>query len=96
MYITKNKESFLSLFYKTNLNWYISIIFITYLIIAILLIYKNDIIKLIKNFFLYFKTKTEETRQDFKYCWLILLGSIPIGIIGFTCKDLSFSVKISK
>ncbi len=57
-------------------------------LLAILLIYKDDIIKLIKNFFLYFKEKTEETRNDFKYCWLIVLGSIPVGIVGFTCKDL--------
>lgn len=57
-------------------------------LLAILLIYKDDIIKLIKNFFLYFKEKTEETRADFKYCWLIVLGSIPVGIVGFTCKDL--------
>lgn len=57
-------------------------------LLAILLIYKDDLIKLIKNFFLYFKDKTEETRNDFKYCWLIVLGSIPVGIIGFTCKDL--------
>ncbi len=71
---------------STDLNFEIIVNFGS--LLAILLIYKNDIIKLIKNFFLYFKTKTEETRQDFKYCWLILLGSIPIGIIGFTCKDL--------
>lgn len=57
-------------------------------LLAILLIYKDDLIKLIKNFFLYFKDKTEETRNDFKYCWLIVLSSIPVGIIGFTCKDL--------
>ncbi len=56
-------------------------------LLAILLIYKDDIIRLIKNFFLYFKNKTEETKTDFKYCWLIVLGSIPVGIIGVTCKD---------
>lgn len=71
---------------STDLNFEIIVNFGS--LLAILLIYKNDIIKLIKNFFLYFKTKTEETKNDFKYCWLIVLGSIPIGIIGFTCKDL--------
>jgi len=70
----------------TDLNFEIIVNFGS--LLAILLIYKDDIIKLIKNFFLYFKTKTEETKEDFKYCWLIVLGSIPIGIIGFTCKDL--------
>ncbi len=56
-------------------------------LLAILLIYKNDIIKLIKNFFLYFKKKTDETVADFKYCWLIVLGSIPVGIVGLLFKD---------
>lgn len=56
-------------------------------LLAILLIYKDDILRLIKNFFLYFKEKTEETRADFKYCWLIILGSIPVGIIGVLFKD---------
>jgi len=57
-------------------------------LLAILLIYKDDIIKLIKNFFLYFKTKTEETECDFKYCWLILIGSIPVGIVGLLFKNV--------
>lgn len=57
-------------------------------LLAILLIYKDDIIRLIKNFFLYFKTKTEETRTDFKYCWLILISSIPVGIVGLLFKDV--------
>ncbi len=56
-------------------------------LLAILLIYKSDIIRLIKNFFLYFKKKTEETKTDFKYCLLIVLGSIPVGIIGLLFKD---------
>ena len=69
----------------TDLNFEIIVNFGS--LLAILLIYKDDLIKLIKNFFLYFKEKTEETKNDFKYCWLIVLGSIPIGIIGLTCKD---------
>lgn len=71
---------------NTDLNFEIIVNFGS--LLAILLIYKDDIIRLIKNFFLYFKEKTEETKSDFKYCWLIILGSIPIGIIGFTCKDI--------
>lgn len=56
-------------------------------LIAILLIYKDDLIRLVKNFFKYFKEKTDETISDFKYCWYIVLGSIPIGIIGLLFKD---------
>ena len=57
-------------------------------LLAILLIYKEDLIKLIKNFFMYFKVKNEETKRDFMYCWLIVLGSIPVGIMGLLFKDV--------
>lgn len=70
----------------TDLNFEIIVNFGS--LLAILLIYKDDLIKLIKNFFLYFKEKTEETKSDFKYCWLIVLGSIPVGIVGFIFKDV--------
>ncbi len=56
-------------------------------LLAILLIYKDDLIRLIKNFFKYFKVKNDETKRDYKYCWLIVLGSIPVGIVGFLFKD---------
>lgn len=69
----------------TDLNFEIIVNFGS--LLAILLIYKDDLIRLIKNFFLYFKTKTEETRNDFKYCLLIVFGSIPVGIVGFLFKD---------
>ncbi len=71
---------------KTDLNFEIVVNFGS--LLAILLIYKDDIIKLIKNFFLYFKKKDKETKTDFRYCLLIVLGSIPVGIIGLLFKDV--------
>lgn len=57
-------------------------------LLAILLIYKNDLIRLIKNFFKYFKSNNDiSVKRDFRYCLLIVIGSIPIGIIGFLFKD---------
>lgn len=70
---------------STDLNFEIIVNFGS--LLAILLIYKDDLIKLVKNFFLYFKEKTEETKNDFKYCWLIVLASIPVGIVGLLFKD---------
>ncbi len=70
----------------TDLNFEIIVNFGS--LLAILLIYKDDLIKLIKNFFLFFKKKTDETKNDFKYCLLIVLGSIPVGIIGLLFKDV--------
>ena len=69
----------------TDLNFEIIVNFGS--LIAILLIYYKDIKKLIINFFKYFKVKNEETKNDFKYCILIILGVIPIGIVGFLFKD---------
>ena len=56
-------------------------------LIAVLLIYKDDLIRLVKNFFGYLKKETPENKRDFRYCLLIVLGSIPIGVIGFLFKD---------
>ncbi len=56
-------------------------------LIAITIIYFKDIKKLIINFFKYFKIKNEETKKDFKYAVLIILGCIPVGIAGFLLKD---------
>ena len=69
----------------TDLNFEIIVNFGS--LIAILLIYYKDIKKLVTNFFKYFTIKNEETKNDFKYCLLIILGVIPIGIVGFLFKD---------
>ncbi len=57
--------------------------------LAILFIFRKDIIRLIKNFFNYIfsEKKKEIYKNDFKYCWLIVIGSIPAGIGGLLFKD---------
>lgn len=56
-------------------------------LIAVLLIYWKDIMELIVHFFKYLKTKNSEYKSDYIYCWLIVLGCIPVGIAGFLLKD---------
>jgi len=56
--------------------------------LAIAFIFRKDLAKLIKGFFGYIKTKNKEYKEDFKYCLLIIVGSIPAGIIGLLTKDL--------
>lgn len=68
-----------------DLNFEIIVNFGSFL--AIFLIYRKIIFKLIKGFFLYLKTKEEKFKPSFKYCLLIVIGSIPAGIIGFIFKD---------
>lgn len=70
-----------------DLNFEIFVNFGSFL--AILYIFFPDIIKLIKSFFTYLfnKKKRKETGNDFKYCMLILIGSIPVGIVGALFKE---------
>lgn len=71
----------------SDLNFEIVVNFGSFL--AILLIFWKDIIKLIKGFFGYIfkKEKRKEYQNDFKYCMLIIIGSIPVGIGGILLKD---------
>lgn len=58
--------------------------------IAIFLIFFKDIKKLVTSFFLYLfgkKKDKEKYRDDFKYCLLIIVGSIPVGLAGILLKD---------
>ena len=57
--------------------------------IAILLIFYKDVIKLIKGFFgyLFDKDKKKQYYNDFKYCMLIVVGTIPVAIAGVFLKD---------
>ena len=58
--------------------------------IAIFLIFWQDIVKLLTAFFGYIfkKEKRKQYQKDFKYCLLIILGSIPVGIAGLLLKDM--------
>lgn len=52
-------------------------------LMAIVVIFWSDIVRLFKNFFSYlFGEKNEEKKKDYKYCWMIVLGCIPAGIAG--------------
>ncbi len=58
-------------------------------LLAILIIFRKDLIKLISNFFNYiFGKKNLENKLNFKYCLLIIMATIPVGVIGFIFKDL--------
>lgn len=56
-------------------------------LIAIVVYFWKDIIELIKDFFLYIKTKNKKYYSNFKYCLLVVVGTIPAGIIGLLFKD---------
>ncbi len=58
--------------------------------IAILIIFWKDIVDLVKSFFTYiFKKETRKKLYNkFKYCLLIIIGTIPVGITGIIFKDV--------
>ncbi len=68
-----------------DLNFEIFVNFGSFL--AIVFIFRQDIAKIIKDFFLYIKTKKREYKNNFKYALLIVIGTIPAGLVGIIAKD---------
>ena len=70
-----------------DLNFEIFVNFASFL--AILIIFWKDVIKLIKGFFIYIFNKKERKKyvNEFKYALMIIIGSIPVGIVGVLFKD---------
>ncbi len=73
--------------FASDVNFEIFVNFGSFL--AIFFIFRKDIIRLIKGFFKYFQSKENKKKyyHDFKYCLLIVIGSIPVGISGVLFKD---------
>lgn len=73
-----------------DLNFEILLNFASFL--AIFFLFRKDIFKLIESFFTYIfkseKRDNKEIKADFKYCWLIVLGCIPAGVLGVLFKDV--------
>jgi len=65
-------------------------------LIAIIVLFWNDIKKLIINFFKYLNIKEKKYKSDYKYCWLIVLGCIPAGLMGLVVKKLELFDKIEE
>ncbi len=63
-------------------------------LIAIILLFRDDIIRLITNFFKYLFNHNKEAKYDYQYCWLIILGCIPAGLMGLVVSKLDLFAKI--
>lgn len=61
-------------------------------LIAILLFFRKEILDLITSFFSYIfnKEKRNETRGNYKYCWLVVVATIPAGLMGLVVTKLGF------
>jgi undecaprenyl-diphosphatase len=57
-------------------------------LIAVVLFFHKLLIELFKNFFSYLFKHDPKKQADFKYCWLLIVATIPAGIAGILAKDL--------
>ena len=58
-------------------------------LIAIVLVYRKEIKKLLVNSFIHLKTKSAATKKDFRYVLLVILATIPAGTLGYIIKENS-------
>lgn len=57
-------------------------------LLAIMYIYRTTIIRLMNNFVQHILYQNRETKDDFRYVLLIIIATIPIGIIGMLSKHV--------
>ena len=57
-------------------------------LLAILFIYRQDIVRLATNSIQYLKTKDLRYKSDFRFVCFIVIGSIPAGALGILLNDL--------
>lgn len=57
-------------------------------LLAVLWIYREDILRLIKNSFSYLQTKDTRYKSDFRFVLYIIIGTIPAGVLGVVLKDV--------
>jgi|SRR5690625_2617888 len=57
-------------------------------LIAIMFVYREVINRLMKNFFRYILLQEKAAKQDFHYVLLVVIATIPIGVIGMLSKEI--------
>ena len=61
-------------------------------LLAVVIIYHKKILSLLKGFIMYLKNKNVRYESDYRYSLYILVGCIPVGILGVLLKDYIESV----
>ena len=61
-------------------------------LLAVIFVFRHDIVKLVKGFFSYIFKKTN--LLEFRYCLLLVIACIPAGIMGLVVKKLDLLNKI--
>lgn len=63
-------------------------------LVAIIILFRKEIISLITSFFKYLSTKEKQYKEEYNYCWMIVLGCIPAGLLGIVVSKLELFAKI--
>ncbi|GLB58889.1 undecaprenyl-diphosphate phosphatase [Cytobacillus sp. NCCP-133] len=56
-------------------------------LIAVLIIYREDIMRLVRNGLVYITTKDKRAESDFRFIIYLIIGTIPAGVIGILFED---------
>lgn len=56
-------------------------------VLATLLFLRRDAVRLVRAFFLGLRNPRHRADLDYRFAWAVILGSIPIGIVGLLFKD---------
>lgn len=56
-------------------------------LIAVLVIYRKDIYRLVENGFRYITTRADDAKSDFQFVMFLVIATIPTGIIGLLFED---------
>lgn len=65
-------------------------------LIAIIILFRKDIANLFKGFFGFLSTKKEQYKSDFNYALMIILATIPAGIMGLVVTKLELFDKLEE
>jgi undecaprenyl-diphosphatase len=57
-------------------------------LLAVLLVYKEDLYSLIKNTLAYIKTRHNKYRQDFLFSLYLMIATIPVAVLGILFEEL--------
>src|SRR5690625_2688197 len=56
-------------------------------LLAVLIIYRHDIVRLIKNGYRFIVKKDVDAKNDFQFIIYLIVGTIPVGVVGLLFGD---------
>lgn len=65
-------------------------------LVAIIILFRKDIVNLFKGFFGYLTTKKEEYKDNYRYAWMVVIATIPAGIMGIVVTKLGLFDKLEE